>query len=512
MKLISMKLKIEYSLANMDLPNQNEPREIHKFVEETRIFKHSCGEPKIVVSDSKSIINLIFQQSVSALSETNIDPGNFFPILFNLNNCIKAEPGLIHSIETPLIMKIYDYMKEWDLLSKSSQSMSSNQILQYSQLISAGFTFFYTYLHNHPNPDLSLLFENQFPRFALSKIPIDSPCNCLMELLKFSDKLSENDPFNLYPFMLENDLKSKLLALYREFHHLEHQQVQILKILRYLLKKVDFTQDELSNLFFETTQVFLSNVATGKDDELISFFEFLLFINSDSFYSSLPLCEEFSDFFFAFLNARLMNFDSKEELIFRLFDVLRQFSERCQENIEILINHRLISALVSFFRHSNISEELKLSTARFVDFIMNSNSKFGESFLCPDYFELMKEFLNEHGFFDQSIAFRYISYLLQNFHNETARDCLIRFDPVAKIVVFLGSDYYEVISMLLIGIVNIWKNYQNGKAYELEIFSELTDLINDANFYETIIEIDSSDYKCNELVQQLIQIRNEIAS
>ena len=81
-----MKLKIESWLANMDLPDQNESREIHKFVEETRIFKHSCGEPKIVVSDSKSIINLIFQQSISALSETNIEPGNFFPILFNLTN------------------------------------------------------------------------------------------------------------------------------------------------------------------------------------------------------------------------------------------------------------------------------------------------------------------------------------------------------------------------------------------------------------------------------------------
>ena len=105
--------------------------------------------------------------------------------LWDLAKCFQIDPSTSLFIEKQHIIKIIEMMESNDIY-----------------FISLAFNFLTVFIQCNPDKIPFFADKNVLEK-AISKIPIQSAVDFIIELLKFSDNLNENDPLSVYPFFLE---------------------------------------------------------------------------------------------------------------------------------------------------------------------------------------------------------------------------------------------------------------------------------------------------------------------
>ena len=117
-----------------------------------------------------------------------------------------------------------------------------------------------------------ILKEHNFILFAISKIPMDTAVDFLVQLLQYSNNNNIPDSVNLTKYFIENSYHHNLMKLFNSMIKFPHQQAQILKILKQLETIQNYPSDLYVN-FIEHCQRLLEKLKFNEEDQ-IPLFEF----------------------------------------------------------------------------------------------------------------------------------------------------------------------------------------------------------------------------------------------
>lgn len=415
--------------------------------------------------------------------------------LSDLSQCFLINPAISSRIEEKHIIKVIEIMPK----SKST-------------FVSVGFNFLTNFIKCDPSK-IPCFIESGFYQFAATKIPTESVCNFIIELLKFSEKLDKDDQLNIFNYFYDNDLRRKYLNCCFQLVDCEREQSNIFKILVHLFKYQDFEESEIKKFIIYSNN-FLQR---ANNEQLQIYIEFLTSIDSCVFYSSFNQFkikkdedeteEQKDEMVFILLSViwrkiaegALSDFSrQKDDIYIACFDFLMKAITYKQEdqfvNVNYLLQNGIVDHINDFLKSDKIKENVKVSGSIVIETIIDIDENMCRCFLNEEYFKFIQSFLDSESYVNQYIALRIISIFMQYNKDEIILSFLNDIDPIEKIIDFLNGEHYSLIIKLLNYIMSDWDVCINTD-FKNEFLQKVFDLMDNMEFITALRDIEEGDDK-----------------
>lgn len=469
--------------------------------EKYRNFKGKKTPRKLL--NNKAIIESIMNEKLNSLKSDDVNIVEL--ALYNISQCFRIDPTSASLIDESFI----------SLLIENISSCKPDMI--------SSIFYFLTCFVRIDRSKIPYLIESGILQFAISKIPIDSVCDFIVELLIFSESLNEDDDFNVFPFFFENDLRRKLLNVLDQLINYEYEQSQILKILMFLWKnQEDFTQEEL-NLFIKDSNRYLMRVDDSSGNRgpqcsfdekknsqcFITYLNFLIRINSHVFYSFLTNLEDEENAenrsafkLFEIIWKKLKENDS--DVCFACINFLTSILNYDAKCVNYLFEIDISDHMSDLLENTKIKDDVKVSGALMVERIIGLNLDACIRFVDSNYITVIEKFVNSCYINDQYIAIHFISALMAYSTDTTISNLLVSFDLTEKIIDFLNADNHVIVCDLLSAINSNWEIAKTSGIGN-EFIGSIVDLKHNEDFISALDYIVTEDNKqASELAQLLL--------
>ena len=473
---------------NSQIPNVFESNKIDRMVKNE--YQPSIEKPNTV----DFYLNIIFQQSINALNLK--DKQMIKNSILNLSKCMLINSEIAKKITFEQVQLMINLTKTYGI--------------KFSSLV---FEFLRILLDCYDELIPLILKEHNFILFAISKIPMDTAVDFLVQLLQYSNNNNIPDSVNLTKYFIENNYHHNLMKLFNSMIKFPHQQAQILKILKQLETIQNYPSDLYVN-FIEHCQRLLEKLKFNEEDQ-IPLFEYFAGNNNEIFLQQLESNKIYLNGKILVILDMISNPDFKHlpsdaNITKAVFNFMIETLKAHEFYANQCLNENLIHEICKILQNNHILKDVKLSAIDFIIELSKVNYEICTRLINTEFSNWMKNAIEKGSLFDRSLSLKYIISILKysEFPENIILDWMSFMNPINIMIEFLNSDKYDLITGILTFIQQLWDVYIKNKRSH-PFLSNIIELMHNEDFKNALNDLvlngedDVSSTKAQKLLQYM---------